>query len=131
MYREQFERLIQMANEGKGSTIEISLSEVDVGFALIPRAMAPLVEYPMRMFNLFVPHVLRETIVRYPFVASLNPRQSQPRKELSLGRLRQDLALSFDATEDLLLTGFRRISMTSRSVTRSWETTQFLSCSGS
>src|SRR5262249_43028818 len=46
MYREQFRRLIQ-----KGSTIEISLREVDVGFSVLPREVLPLLEYPMRMFN--------------------------------------------------------------------------------
>src|SRR5262249_23649937 len=62
MYREQFQRLTKMANEGRGSTIEISLNEVDIGFAAIPREVIPLLEFPMRMFNLFVPHVLRETM---------------------------------------------------------------------
>ena len=79
MYREQFRRLIQMAKEGRGTTIEISLREVNVGFAAIPREVIPLLEFPIKMFNLFVPHVLRETMVRYPLVAALNPRSSEPR----------------------------------------------------
>src|SRR5262249_29818141 len=103
MYREQFERLIQMANEGRGSSIEINLSEVDVGFSAIPREVGPLLEFPMRILNLFVPHVLRETMVRYPIVASLNPRQSQPREGLVLGKLRGDLARSLEETEELFL----------------------------
>src|SRR5262245_24445022 len=82
MYREQFGRLVQMARDGKGSSIEISLSEVDVGFAALPRQLVPLLEFPMRMVNLFVPHVLRETMVRYPIIASLNPAKSQPREKL-------------------------------------------------
>jgi hypothetical protein len=100
MYREQFQRLIRTAEEGGGSSIEISLSEVDVGFAAIPREVVPLLEVPMRMFNLFVPHALRETMIRYPIVASLNPRQSQPREGLALGKLRQDLARSLEETEE-------------------------------
>src|SRR5262249_32651190 len=50
-----------------------------------------------------VPHVLRETMVRYPIVASLNPRQSQPREGLVLGKLRGDLARSLEETEELFL----------------------------
>jgi len=104
MYREQFRRLIQMAREGRGSTIEISLREVDVALAAIPREVIPFLELPLRMFNLFVPHVLRETMVRYPIVAALNPRSSQPRDGLSVGKLSEDLAESLAETESFFQT---------------------------
>ena len=99
MYREQFRRLVQMAGEGKGSTIEISLAEVDVGFAGIPREFISLMEVPMRMFHLFVPHVVRETLVRYPLVSSLNPKASAPREGLTVEKLREDLAAALAQTE--------------------------------
>jgi hypothetical protein len=99
MYLEQFRRLIQMANEGRGTTIEISLTEVDVAFAAIPREVIPLLEFPMRMFNIFVPHVVRETMVRYPLIAALNPRGSQPREGLIVAKLREDLAVALVETE--------------------------------
>jgi uncharacterized damage-inducible protein DinB len=99
MYREQFQRLVQMANEGTGSTIEISLREIDVAFAGIPREVTSLLEFPMRMFNHFVPHALRETMVRYPLLAALNPRRSQPREGLTLEKLRRDLTASLAETE--------------------------------
>jgi uncharacterized damage-inducible protein DinB len=104
MYREQFRRLIQMAREGKGSTIEISLREVDVALAAIPREVIPFLELPLRMFNLFVPHVLRETMVRYPILAALNPRSSQPRDGLIVGKLREDLAEALAETESFFQT---------------------------
>ena len=100
MYRDQFKRLVRMAEEGRGNSIEISLNEVDVGFAAIPKEVTPLLEFPLRMFNLFVPHVLRETMVRYPIVASLNPRQSRPREGLVLGKVRQELVKSLEETEE-------------------------------
>ena len=99
MYREQFRRLIQTAKEGRGTTIEISLKEVNVAFAGIPRQVTPLLEAPMKMFNLFVPHVLRETMVRYPLVAALNPRSSEPREGLAIEKLRDDLAAALEETE--------------------------------
>ena len=104
MYRGQFESLVRMSEEGRGSTMQISLSEVDVGIPGIPKQVAPFFEMPMRMFNLFVPHVLRETIVRYPIVVSLNPRQSQPREGVTLAQLRRDLAESVNRTERFILT---------------------------
>src|SRR4051812_12437404 len=42
MYRLQFGRLVRLANAGMGTTIEISLAEVNVGFAAIPRQVIPL-----------------------------------------------------------------------------------------
>ncbi|HTM50635.1 MAG TPA: DinB family protein [Bryobacteraceae bacterium] len=102
MYREQFRRLVQMANEGKGTTIEISLAEVDVGFAAIPREVIPLLEVPIRIFNLFVPHVVRETMVRYPLIASLNPRSSEPREGLTLEKLRRGLVAALVETDSFL-----------------------------
>lgn len=99
MYRQQFQRLIRMAKEGRGSTIEISLQEVNVAFAAIPREVIPMLEFPIRMFNLFVPHVLRETMVRYPLVAALNPRSSEPREGLEIEKLREDLAAALAETE--------------------------------
>ncbi len=104
MYREQFRRLVEIAKEGKGSTIEISLKEVNVGLAAIPRQVAPLLEVPMRMFNLFVPHVLRETMVRYPLVAALNPRSSEPREGLNIEKLRDDLTAALEETESFFRT---------------------------
>ncbi|MFN0167582.1 MAG: DinB family protein [Bryobacteraceae bacterium] len=99
MYREQFRRLFQTAKEGRGSTIEISLKEVNVGFAAIPREVIPLLEVPIRMFNLFVPHAVRETMVRYPLIAALNPQSSEPREGLTIGKLREDLAAALAETE--------------------------------
>jgi hypothetical protein len=101
MFREQALRLIEVAEQG-GLSIDITLSEVDVGFPGIPREVAPLFELPMRMVNLFVPHVLRETVVRHPIVPSLSARSTQPREGLILGKLRQDLANSHEETETLL-----------------------------
>jgi hypothetical protein len=104
MYREQFQRLVRMANEGRGTSIEISLRDVDVGFAAVPRQVIELMEFPMRMFNLFVPHVVRETMVRYPLVAALNPRSSEPREGLTVEKLKQDLAEALEETESFFRT---------------------------
>jgi uncharacterized damage-inducible protein DinB len=102
LYRDQFRRLIQMAREGKSSSIELSLREVNTSIAAIPRDVMRLFEVPMRMFNLFLPHAVRETLVRYPLVSALNPGVSDPRPGLSLEKLKQDLAAALTQTESLL-----------------------------
>jgi uncharacterized damage-inducible protein DinB len=97
MYREQFRRLIE-----KGSPIDISLAELDVGFRGIPGSVIAAVELPMKIFNRFVPHVVRETIIRYPLIAALNPQASAPREGLDPRKLRTDLAASLLETEAFL-----------------------------
>jgi hypothetical protein len=94
LYREQFQRLIQMARSGKGRSIEIPFKEVDTSIAMVPREVMSMLEFPMRMANLFVPHALREALVRYPVISALNPRISDPRTGLTLEKLREDLAAS-------------------------------------
>jgi uncharacterized damage-inducible protein DinB len=94
MYREQFHRLIE-----KGSPIDISLAELDVGVAGIPASVMAAAELPMKIFNRFVPHIVRETIIRYPLIAALNPQASAPREGLDPHKLRNDLAASLLETE--------------------------------
>ena len=52
----------------------------------------------MRMFNLFVPSVVRETIIRHPIVASRSARRIQPGEGLALAKIRHDLADSYEET---------------------------------
>jgi uncharacterized damage-inducible protein DinB len=94
MYREQFRRLLE-----KGSPIDISMAELDVGFRGIPGSVIAAVELPMKIFNRFVPHIVRETIIRYPLIAALNPQASAPRESLDPRKLRGDLAASLLETE--------------------------------
>jgi uncharacterized damage-inducible protein DinB len=101
LYREQFQRLIQMARDRKGGTIQIRFEEVDTSFAMIPREVLSMFEMPLRMVNFFVPHALREAMVRYPVVNAINPRVSEPRAGLMLEKLRADLAASLVETTKL------------------------------
>jgi uncharacterized damage-inducible protein DinB len=101
MFRDHAQRLLEAVSEGKDS-VEISLSEVDVGFKAIPQEIAPLLEFPMRMFNLFVPHVVRESMIRHPIVGARSARSTGPGEGLTLPKLRQDLAMSLDQTDAFL-----------------------------
>jgi hypothetical protein len=101
LYRGQFRKLIELGRDGKSHTIYVSAREVDTSLALVPREVVPFFEIPMRMFNMFVPHVLRETMVRFPLVSALNPRVSEPRAGLTVQQLTRDLTASLNETEEL------------------------------
>jgi uncharacterized damage-inducible protein DinB len=102
LHRGQFQRLLEMARSRKGRALYVSFEEVNTTAVFVPRAAISILETPVRMFTLFVPHVLRRAIVRYPLVAALNPNASEPRGDLSLSKLRVDLAASIEATTKLL-----------------------------
>ena len=61
IYRDQFQRVIRLSQEGKGTSVQVSLRDMDMSPAIIPREILPLFETPLRIFNYFVPAVLRET----------------------------------------------------------------------
>jgi hypothetical protein len=102
LYRRQWQRMIQRANEGNFRTIPISFEEVDTWIPMVPRGIASTFQFPLRVFNRFVPAALRETMVRYPFLGALNPKASAPRDQLVLENLRADLAASMKETLELL-----------------------------
>ena len=98
LYREQFHRMIQMAKEGQIETIVITFDEIDTQLAVVPRSVASALQFPMRVLNRFIPTAVRETLVRYPLIASLNPKVSAPRPELNLEKLRSGLSASMAET---------------------------------
>ena len=101
LYREQILRVIGLAQAGKGTSVQISLREVNTFVAFIPPDMTPLFEIPMRVFNFFVPSVFREVMVRYPLVAARNPTVSEPRFGLTAEKLALDMAASLIETEKI------------------------------
>jgi uncharacterized damage-inducible protein DinB len=101
LYREQFQQLIQMARAGKTGTVPIRFQELDTSIAMVPREVIAMLEFPLRMFNVFVPHALREAMVRYPVMNALHPKVSSPRTGLRLEKLREDLAASLTETMQL------------------------------
>lgn len=101
LYRDQFRRLIDLQRAGRRPSIYLSLREVNTSFAFIPREIIPLFELPLITFNLFVPRIVRETMVRFPLLSAKNPSVSEPEKGLPVHELRTALETSLEETEQL------------------------------
>jgi hypothetical protein len=99
MYREQMQRLIALAREGKATNVELTLQQVNSSVAFIPRDMMPALEIPLKVFNNFVPRVVREAMFRYPLIPASSPAISEPAKSAPIEALRADLVTSLAATE--------------------------------
>jgi uncharacterized damage-inducible protein DinB len=101
MYREQLQRLIELAREGRKTNVELSLRQVNSSIAYIPRDILPLFDTPLRVFNNFIPRAFREAMFRYPIVPASTPAISEPPVTAHIKTLRADLKTSLAATEAL------------------------------
>jgi uncharacterized damage-inducible protein DinB len=101
LYRTQMERLIELAREGKSTDIELSMYQVNSSFAFIPREVMSLFSIPMKVFNMFVPHAVRESLIRYPLIPALNPTVSDPVRGRPIEVLCESLKSSIAETEAL------------------------------
>jgi len=100
-YRVQIQRLIDLARSGKGNSLDLSLKEMNASIGPIPRDLISLFETPLRMMNPFIPHAVREAMIRFPVIAAINPNISDPaRKDIAL--VRTELMSSLDATKAML-----------------------------
>ena len=99
LYRTQMSRMVDLARQGRSLNIDVSLSEVDLSLPFIPKALMPLMALPLTMMNMFVPQVLRETVLRFPVMKAKNPKISEPAAAKSISLLREELAASLAQTE--------------------------------
>jgi hypothetical protein len=102
LYRVQIRKLIDMAREGKETNLEVSLRELNPSFAFIPREVIPLFALPLKMMNFFVPHAVRETMIRFPLMPTTSPSVSDPRSGQPIEHLRAALPSSLSRLEELL-----------------------------
>ncbi|HWP84404.1 MAG TPA: DinB family protein [Terriglobia bacterium] len=101
LYRERFAALIELARSGQKPELYSGFSEVDTSILFIPKAALPLLEFPFRVMNYFLPAMARETLTRYALLPAQAPGRAQPRRGKPLAVLRQELQTSLAQTEGL------------------------------
>ena len=103
LYQPVFEKMIENARSGDESTLHISIREMNPTVGPLPRALMPYVAPVFSLFSTLMPHAVRETLLRVPFLPSGNPTQSTPRPGRTVQQLRTDLEQTLAKTEQLLL----------------------------
>jgi len=103
LYRTQMKRLLDLAKEGKRLNIELGLGEGDPQLPFIPRALMPFMAMPLTMMNMFVPHAMREAVLRVPIMKAKNPKITEPSAARSIMELRDHLRSSLDQTAGLFV----------------------------
>jgi len=100
-YRGEIEQLIDLARSGQEPVLRRSLSELDISFAFMPRALLPWLDLPLTVMSAFVPRVLRDTLLRSRLLPARNPAVSTPRRNRPAAELRAELAASLASTQAL------------------------------
>lgn len=100
--RDQITRLIEMMRQGGTPELNLTISDLNISIAGVPRRLLALVEGPITFINMFVPNGLRNYLTRNRLVPFRNPDAATPRRGRSATELLNDLKVSFEQTEMLL-----------------------------
>jgi uncharacterized damage-inducible protein DinB len=100
---QDIERLIDAARSGRPTVIQHSFSDVDVAPAFFPKALLPLVEFPVSLASLVVPASFRDMLARTRFIRFQHPEFANPRQGRPVEQLRQELQAFVEGMENLLL----------------------------
>jgi hypothetical protein len=101
LYRTRMQDLIDLARKGGKTNIELTFQHIDTSIAFIPREMMPMFTMPLKVFNMFVPQAVRETMFRFPLIPAVNPSVSNPARSQPIGQLRSRSVSSLAATEEV------------------------------
>lgn len=101
LYRGVFADLIALDKAGKRPTIFVGFDQVNTSIFGIPREMLPLLTVPFTIFNLFVPPLARDIMLRYRLAPAQNPSVAAPVHGKPIGGLTSELETSIRETEDL------------------------------
>lgn len=100
-YRAQIARLIALAREGRTKTLEITFAEVNPSFAIVPVPILSALSAPLTLMNMFVPAIVRESVIRYPLFPALSPDVMQPLDTPPIAEILDNMRSSISATEGL------------------------------
>ncbi len=101
LYRGVFADLIALDKAGKRPTMFVGFDEVNTSIFGIPREILPLLTAPFTIFNLFVPPLARDIMLRYRIAPARNPSVASPVRGKPVDELSAELAASLRETEDL------------------------------
>ena len=68
LYRSYFAELIDLQKSGRRAVLRVGFADVNTSIAYIPKPILPLLEIPFTIANMFVPNVIRETMMQVRLV---------------------------------------------------------------
>jgi DinB superfamily len=96
LYRGNFAQLIELQKSGERPILRRSFADLNTSIAHIPKPILPMLEIPFTVMNMFVPSVVRETMMQFRLVPAQNPDVITPKKGQPVNDLRVALQASYD-----------------------------------
>jgi hypothetical protein len=96
LYRGNFAQLIELQKSGQRPVLRRSFADLNTSIAFIPKPMLPMLEIPFTVMNMFVPSVVRETMMQFRLLPAQNPDIITPKKGQPMNELRAALEASYD-----------------------------------
>jgi hypothetical protein len=96
LYRGNFAQLIELQKSGQRPILRRSFADLNTSIAYIPKPILPMLEIPFTVMNMFVPSVVRETMMQFRLVPAQNPDVITPKKGQPVNDLRAALQASYD-----------------------------------
>lgn len=90
--RRDFAELIELARTGREPFLVRRFSDFNPSLLFFPKPLLPFVELPLTVFNLFMPHAVRDFLVRNRVLPAQHADATTPRR----GRLGEDLRNELD-----------------------------------
>lgn len=78
LYRTQMSELIALARAGEPPEIRRTIQDINFRPNFIPASALPLLEIPFIVANLFIPSLVRESMIRYQIFPAQRPDIAQP-----------------------------------------------------
>ena len=101
LYRSYFAQLIDMQKSGQRPILRRSFADINTSIAYIPKPILPLLEIPFTVMNMFVPSMVRETMIQFRVLPAQNPDIITPKKRQPMTELRAALQASYHKTAAL------------------------------
>ena len=100
--RKEIEILIELAEEGRATTIHRGFDQLDISVGPIPKSLLKFFTLPFTLSSMMTPKPVLEYLAKSRWIPFKNPEAAEPRPGRLRADLRRDLAESLQTSLDLI-----------------------------
>jgi uncharacterized damage-inducible protein DinB len=101
-FRRDLARLVELSRAGRPGHIRHSFRDLDIGPPFIPRAMMPVLDWPLTLATLFVPGPVLDALAGSRLIPMRHPTVAEPLRGRPADDLRRELQEASEQTAQLL-----------------------------
>jgi uncharacterized protein (TIGR02246 family) len=101
-FRRDLGLLVELSFAGRPGHIRHSFRDLDIGPPFIPRALMPVLDWPLTLATLFVPGPVLDALAGSRLIPLRHPTAAEPRRARAADDLRRELREAIEQTAQLL-----------------------------